>query len=182
MGSWLLRMIREIKVSSDWFGYVLVISFYTAPLSERILSNTTLVAPLAYLIMTSLRFSLNERGTRLMLGKLYAGPLYPWSVPIVAEHRRRCDSGIINISTMKTLLVMGRWSEAVSLFWSQRLRSPWTAHFSELFISRFSTYIRKRTFLKMGSFHQSKRSDRKRYTVEVRWGIFIENLTYFFIP
>ena len=22
MGSWLLRMIREIKVSSDWFGYV----------------------------------------------------------------------------------------------------------------------------------------------------------------
>ena len=30
MGSWLLRMIREIKVSSDWFGYVLVISFYIA--------------------------------------------------------------------------------------------------------------------------------------------------------
>ena len=35
---------------------------------------------------------------------------------------------------------------------------------------------------KMGSFHQSKRSDNKRYTVEVRWGIFFENLTYFFIP
>ena len=34
----------------------------------------------------------------------------------------------------------------------------------------------------MGSFHQSKRSDNKQYTVEVRWGIFIENLTYFFIP
>ena len=34
----------------------------------------------------------------------------------------------------------------------------------------------------MGSFHQSKRSDNKRYTVEVRGGIFIENLTYFFIP
>ena len=31
----------------------------------------------------------------------------------------------------------------------------------------------------MGSFHQSKRSDNKWYTVEVRWGIFIENLTYF---
>ena len=32
---------------------------------------------------------------------------------------------------------------------------------------------------KMGSFHQSKRSDNKWYTVEVRWGIFFENLTYF---
>ena len=30
MGSWLLRIIREIKLSSDWFGYVLVISFYIA--------------------------------------------------------------------------------------------------------------------------------------------------------
>ena len=35
---------------------------------------------------------------------------------------------------------------------------------------------------KMGSFHQSKRSDNKWYAVEVRWGIFIENLTYCFIP
>ena len=26
----LFRMIREIKVSSDWFGCVLVISFYVA--------------------------------------------------------------------------------------------------------------------------------------------------------
>ena len=33
----------------------------------------------------------------------------------------------------------------------------------------------------MGSFHQSKRSDNKWYTVEVRWGIFFENLTYFFL-
>ena len=32
---------------------------------------------------------------------------------------------------------------------------------------------------KMGSFHQSKRSDNKWYAVEVGWGIFIENLTYF---
>ena len=32
----------------------------------------------------------------------------------------------------------------------------------------------------MGSFHQSKRSDNKRHTVEVRWGLFFfENLTYF---
>ena len=35
---------------------------------------------------------------------------------------------------------------------------------------------------KMRSFHQSKRSDNKQYAVEVRWGIFFENLTYFFIP
>ena len=35
---------------------------------------------------------------------------------------------------------------------------------------------------KMGSFHQSKRSDNKWYAVKVRWGIFIENLTYYFIP
>ena len=41
---------------------------------------------------------------------------------------------------------------------------------------------RNEQIAKMGSFHQSKRSDNKRYTVEVRWGIFFENLTYFFIP
>ena len=35
---------------------------------------------------------------------------------------------------------------------------------------------------KMRPFHQSKRSDNKRYAVEVRWGIFFENLTYYFIP
>ena len=34
----------------------------------------------------------------------------------------------------------------------------------------------------MGSFQHSKRSDSKRCTVEVRWDIFIENLTVFFIP
>ena len=34
----LLRMIREIKVSSDWFGCVLVIAFYVV-LGE-FLSNT----------------------------------------------------------------------------------------------------------------------------------------------
>ena len=33
----------------------------------------------------------------------------------------------------------------------------------------------------MGSFQQSKRSDNKRCTVKVRWGIFIRNLTVFFI-
>ena len=32
----------------------------------------------------------------------------------------------------------------------------------------------------MGSFHQRKRSDNKWYALEVRWGIFIENLTYCF--
>ena len=31
---------------------------------------------------------------------------------------------------------------------------------------------------KMRSFHQSKRSGNKQYAVEVRWDIFIENLTY----
>ena len=33
----------------------------------------------------------------------------------------------------------------------------------------------------MGSFQQCKRSDNKRCTVKVRWGIFIRNLTVFFI-
>ena len=36
---------------------------------------------------------------------------------------------------------------------------------------------------KMRPFHQSKRSDKKRYAVEVRWVFFFfENLTYYFIP
>ena len=34
----------------------------------------------------------------------------------------------------------------------------------------------------MGFFRQSKRSDSKRGIVEVKEGIFIENLTVFFIP
>ena len=34
----------------------------------------------------------------------------------------------------------------------------------------------------MGSFQHSKQSDNKGYTVEVRWGIIIENLIVFFIP
>ena len=34
---------------------------------------------------------------------------------------------------------------------------------------------------KMG-IHRSKRSDNKQCSVEVKWGIFCENLTYFFIP
>ena len=54
------------------------------------------------------------------------------------------------------------------------------SHFSELSISTFSTFIRQ--LAKMRPFHQSKRSDNKRYAVEVRWGIFFENLTYYFIP
>ena len=33
----------------------------------------------------------------------------------------------------------------------------------------------------MRPFHQSKRPDNKRYAVEVRRGIFFENLTYYFI-
>ena len=64
------------------------------------------------------------------------------------------------------------------------------AHFSELFILRFSTFIRKALecsalgfsyerwkrrngeLAKMRPFHQRKRSDNKRYAVVVRWGIF----------
>ena len=34
----------------------------------------------------------------------------------------------------------------------------------------------------MGSFQRGKQSDNKRRSVEVRRGIFIENLAYFFIP
>ena len=34
----------------------------------------------------------------------------------------------------------------------------------------------------MRPFHQSKRSDNKRYAEEVRWGICFENLTNYFIP
>ena len=41
---------------------------------------------------------------------------------------------------------------------------------------------RNEQLAQMGSFHQSKRSDNKQYAVEVRWGNFFENLTYFFIP
>ena len=41
---------------------------------------------------------------------------------------------------------------------------------------------RNEQLAQMGSFHQSKRSDNKQYAVEARWGIFFENLTYFFIP
>ena len=33
----------------------------------------------------------------------------------------------------------------------------------------------------MGSFQRSKRSDKKQRTVEVRWGIFCENFTFFFL-
>ena len=33
----------------------------------------------------------------------------------------------------------------------------------------------------MGSFQHSKRSDNKHYTVKIRWSIFIENLTVFFL-
>ena len=39
---------------------------------------------------------------------------------------------------------------------------------------------RNEQLAQMGSFHQSKRSDNKQYAVEARWGIFFENLTYFF--
>ena len=38
---------------------------------------------------------------------------------------------------------------------------------------------RNRQLAKMRSFHQSKRSDNKQYAMEVRWGIFFENLTYY---
>ena len=41
---------------------------------------------------------------------------------------------------------------------------------------------RNEQLAQMDSFHQSKRSDNKQYAVEARWGIFFENLTYFFIP
>ena len=58
-------------------------------------------------------------------------------------------------------------------------------HFSELSISRFSTYIRKARWkpgngqlAKMGSFYQRKWSDNKRYAVGVRWGIFIQTNSY----
>ena len=38
----LLRMIKEIKESSDWFGCVLVISFYVAKvLSELVVKSSS---------------------------------------------------------------------------------------------------------------------------------------------
>ena len=49
-----------------------------------------------------------------------------------------------------------------------------------------SSYVRWKPrngqLAKMGSFHQRKRPDNKWYAMEVRWGIFIENLSYFLIP
>ena len=57
-------------------------------------------------------------------------------------------------------------------------------HLSELSISRSSTYLRKAQgwTLHFRTPDPSKRSDNKWYAMEVRWGIFIENLTVFFIP
>ena len=40
---------------------------------------------------------------------------------------------------------------------------------------------RNEQLAKMGSFHQSKRSDNKWYTVEVRWGIFFWEFDVFFL-
>ena len=53
---------------------------------------------------------------------------------------------------------------------------------SALGFSYVSWKPRNGQLAKLGSFHQSKRSDNKWYAVKVRWIIFIENLTYCFIP
>ena len=53
---------------------------------------------------------------------------------------------------------------------------------SALGFSYVSWKPRNGQLAKLGSFHQSKRSDNKWYAVKVRWIIFIENLTYRFIP
>ena len=55
----------------------------------------------------------------------------------------------------------------------------------ELF-KRSLSYVRREPrngeLAKMGSLQRSKRSDNKQRTVEVRCGIFCENLTYFSFP
>ena len=53
---------------------------------------------------------------------------------------------------------------------------------SALGFSYVSWKPRNGQLAKLGSFHQSKRSHNKWYAVKVRWIIFIENLTYRFIP
>ena len=93
--------------------------------------------------------------------------------------------GIIRVCLNKNT---SPYSHSVSLvIWPLSLIKR--THFIELSISRFSTgfsYIswkpRNGQLAKMDSFHQSKRSDNKWYAVKVRWVIFIENLTYCFIP
>ena len=87
---------------------------------------------------------------------------------------------VINVEPLSLLRYMSRihlTSTAYHLL-SDRLLWWKETHFSELSISRFSTYIRKTRRIprngelaKMGSFNQSKRSDNKWYAVEVRWGI-----------
>ena len=57
------------------------------------------------------------------------------------------------------------------------------AHLAQQKEKPFS-YVRRKPrngqIAKMGSFHQSKRSNNKWHAVEVRWGIFIENLIIFY--
>ena len=45
-----------------------------------------------------------------------------------------------------------------------------------------TTYYVATLLAEMGSLPRSKRSDNNQRTVEVRWGIFCENFTDFFIP
>ena len=69
---------------------------------------------------------------------------------------------------------------ALGLFASRIGRSEMEC--SALGFSYVRWKLRNGQLAKMRSFHQTKRSDNKWYAVEVRWGIFIESLTYCFIP
>ena len=93
------------------------------------------------------------------------------------------------------------FSPIISIFSSnfsqKQLWASWGSAFSQIFsqssffksrqrlliaslISLLCRKPRNGQLTKMGSFHQSKRSDNKWYAVEVRGGIFEENLTFFF--
>ena len=58
----------------------------------------------------------------------------------------------------------------------------WEVHVNIQSNKRRSRKPKNGWLTKMASFQHSKRSSNKKCTVEVRWGIFIENLTVFLLP
>ena len=63
--------------------------------------------------------------------------------------------------------------------WCQSISPDWNMNHISFSYERWKP--RNEQLAKMRSFHQSKRSDNKRYTVEVRWGIFFWEFDVFFL-
>ena len=58
----LFRMIRKIKVSSDWFGCVLIISFHIAKVFSESVTQSSSFFPDVKLIATSASYAVNNIG------------------------------------------------------------------------------------------------------------------------